>query len=83
MAKSLKSALTLLLLLLSSSLFFFVPINEARPMRASMIEREIVKVLDDLYVEGIKTGGPSHAGDGHSFTLGGIKNSGPSPGAGN
>lgn len=89
-AKGLKP-LTLLitcLLLLLSSLFF--P-NEARPMRTlehqSVIDREIMKVLDELYVEAIKTGGPSHGGDGHAatnaLTLEGIKKSGPSPGAGN
>lgn len=82
MATSMIKSLTLFLLLLSS-LIMFVPINEARPIRDSMIEREIEKVLNELYVEAIKTGGPSHGGDGHGLTLGGIKKSGPSPGAGN
>lgn len=77
------AAFSFLLLLLSS---FFVQ-NEARLLKTiqheSSIEVEIMKVLNDLYLEAVKTGGPSHGGDGHALTLGGIKRSGPSPGAGN
>lgn len=66
--------------------------NEARMMKPHSsleIEMEIMKVLDDLYVEAVKTGGgPSDRGEGHAttnraLTLEGIKKSGPSPGAGN
>lgn len=52
-----------------------------------MVDREMMKILEELYVEAVKTGGPSHGGDGHAatnaLTLGGIKRSGPSPGSGN
>ncbi|KAG6438108.1 hypothetical protein SASPL_103044 [Salvia splendens] len=64
--------------------------NEARMMKPhSSLEMEIMKVLDDLYIEAVKTGGgPSPRGEGHAttnraLTLEGIKKSGPSPGAGN
>ncbi|CAN4122616.1 unnamed protein product [Withania somnifera] len=61
-------------LLFSSSLFFS---SEARPLN--------VVNANGLYFEAIKTGGPSPRGEGHKYvdaasTLGGIKNSGPSPG---
>ncbi|KAG8377487.1 hypothetical protein BUALT_Bualt08G0038000 [Buddleja alternifolia] len=53
----------------------------------SSIDRDIMKILDNLYVEAIKNGGPSHGGEGHAetnaLTLGGIKKSGPKPGTGN
>ncbi|TMW83088.1 hypothetical protein EJD97_002992 [Solanum chilense] len=59
--------------LLSSSLFINI---EARPLN--------VVNVDGLYFEAIKTGGPSSRGEGHKYrdvsTLGGVKNSGPSPG---
>ncbi|KAG5613025.1 hypothetical protein H5410_024306 [Solanum commersonii] len=59
--------------LLSSSLFLN---SEARPLN--------VVNVDGLYFEAIKTGGPSSKGEGHKYrdasTLGGVKNSGPSPG---
>ncbi|KAH6782253.1 hypothetical protein C2S52_000866 [Perilla frutescens var. hirtella] len=80
------SNLLLLILLIS-----FVFVNEARLLKPdrnqSPIEKEIMKVLDDLYVVAVKTGGPSHGGDGHAatnkaLTLEGIKKSGPSPGEG-
>ncbi|MCD9645956.1 hypothetical protein HAX54_035395, partial [Datura stramonium] len=50
---------------------------EARPLN--------VVNVDGLYFEAIKTeGGPSSRGEGHKYkyasTLGGVKNSGPSPG---
>lgn len=78
----------LLLVLLCSFIF----VNEARLLKPvqnqSSIEMEIMKVLDDLYVAAVKTGGPSNGGEGHAaihkaLTLDGIKKSGPSPGAGN
>ncbi|KAM3237404.1 hypothetical protein P3S67_011827 [Capsicum chacoense] len=60
-------------LLFSSSLFID---SEARSLN--------VVNVDGLYFEAIKTGGPSSRGEGHKYkdasTLGGIKNSGPSPG---
>lgn len=60
-------------LLLSSSLFLN---SEARPLN--------VVNVDGLYFEAVKTGGPSPRGEGHKYvdatTLGGVKNSGPSPG---
>lgn len=81
MARGLKRVALLLFLLLLSSLFFSI---EARPIRdsepQSMIEGEII---EELYVEAIKTGGPSHGGDGHAATHALIHKSGPSPGAGN
>lgn len=77
----------LVLVLLCSSVF----VNEARLLKAqnSIDEMEIMKVLDGLYVDAVKTGGgPSRGGGGHeatnrALTLEGIKKSGPSPGAGN
>ncbi|KAK4352131.1 hypothetical protein RND71_027649 [Anisodus tanguticus] len=58
---------------LSSYMFFKC---EARPLNTEFLE--------GLYTEAIKTGGPSSRGEGHrsidALTLGGIKNSGPSPG---
>lgn len=82
MAKGLKRVtllVFLLLLLLLSSFFFSI---EARPVRDSEPQS-----MEELYVEAIKTGGPSHGGDGHAathaLTLGEINRSGPSPGAGN
>lgn len=60
-------------LLFDSSLFIN---SEARPLN--------VVNVDSLYFEAIKTGGPSSRGEGHKYvdasTLGGVKNSGPSPG---
>ncbi|KAL1564794.1 hypothetical protein AAHA92_07092 [Salvia divinorum] len=67
-----------LLVLLSS---VFVISSDARALRLrpkSVTEREMVKVLEDLY---IKSGGPRN--NGFALTLEGIKKSGPSPGAGN
>lgn len=69
-----------------SSLFFFN--IEARPLNScenQVMENAIdVKFVEGLYAEAIKTGGPSSRGEGHrsldALTLGGIKNSGPSPG---
>ncbi|KAL9172332.1 hypothetical protein ABFS82_03G038800 [Erythranthe guttata] len=93
MAKGVKSVtlffVLVLVVIVMGCLFFSV---EARVLKSdanyqqnhkSAIEMDIVKILEDLYVEGVKTGGPSHGGDGHALTLGGIKKSGPSPGAGN
>ncbi|KAK4348856.1 hypothetical protein RND71_031611 [Anisodus tanguticus] len=77
MARGLKyfAVLIAINILFSSSLFLNI---EARPL--STIE----KVVDGLYIEAVKTGGPSSRGEGHNYidasTLGGIKNSGPSPG---
>lgn len=72
--------LTFLALLLLSSVF--VISCDTRPLGASepksVTEREMTKVLDDLY---IKSGGPRN--NGYALTLEGIKKSGPSPGAGN
>lgn len=93
MAKGRNSAtffLNLLLLLVLLGSFVFV--SEARSLKPvqnkSSIEMEIMKVLDDLYVAAVKTGGPSNGGDGHAtitraLSLDGIKKSGPSPGSGN
>lgn len=73
---------------LLSSLFFT---NEGRVIKekhSNPIDSEIEKVLEELYVEAMKTGGPSHGGEGHGathgwgLTLEGIKTSGPSPGQG-
>ncbi|PIN13630.1 hypothetical protein CDL12_13746 [Handroanthus impetiginosus] len=51
------------------------------------VDSAIEKILDEMHVEAMKTGGPSHGGQGHGLTpgltLGSIKRSGPSPGAGN
>ncbi|GMN35031.1 hypothetical protein TIFTF001_005051 [Ficus carica] len=63
---------------------------EARPLMPagrSPVNKGIEILFEGLYVEGIKTGGPSSGGGGHNFpfaqtTLGGIKNSGPSTGGG-
>ena len=59
---------------------------EARPMKAqTTVDVGITTKIGDLYVEAIKTGGPSD-GKGHQFTEGhsleAIKESGPSPGEG-
>lgn len=75
------------ILLLLNSVFLSI---EARPINAVEVENyineEITTKIGDLYIEAIKTGGPSDAGKGHKFTEGhslqGIKNSGPSPGEG-
>lgn len=86
MAKGATFFSNLLLLFLLLSAFVFA--NEARLLKSqNSVEMEIVKVLDGLYVEAVKTGGPSRGGDGHAatnraLTLGGIKKSGPSPGEG-
>ncbi|KAG8377486.1 hypothetical protein BUALT_Bualt08G0037900 [Buddleja alternifolia] len=88
MANGLKSLTLFTVLILLLSCIFFP--NEARLFKPvqqqNMIDREIMKILDDLYVEAMKNGGPSHGGDGHAatdaLTLGGIKKSGPSPGDG-
>ncbi|PIN16435.1 hypothetical protein CDL12_10913 [Handroanthus impetiginosus] len=87
MAKLGLKPLTLLAFLLF--LFSFVLfLNEARPLgniepQKYIIEGDIMKILEDLYYEAVKTGGPSHGGDGHgkinALTLGWIKKSGPSP----
>ncbi|GKV04540.1 hypothetical protein SLEP1_g16693 [Rubroshorea leprosula] len=81
MAPSLKSMCLILVLLVSSSLF------EARPLHDAdqSISKGLDMFFDGLYIEGIKTGGPSNGGKGHAFTntdtLG--TNSGPSgPGEG-
>lgn len=88
MAKATKP-LAFLAFLLLSSLFLS---GNARPMKAmeqqSFVEKEIMNILEDLYIEGIKTGGPSSGGEGnsaiHALNLEGIKRSGPSRGgAGN
>lgn len=83
-------ALCSVLLLLISCHLFSVQARLLKPaadQNRNSIEMEIAKVLNHLYVEAVKTGGPSHGGDGHAathgLTLGGIKRSGPSPGAGN
>ncbi|EXB89246.1 hypothetical protein L484_006800 [Morus notabilis] len=65
-------------------------LSEARPLTApprSSTSEGIEFLFEGLYIEGIKTGGPSSGGGGHNFpnavqTLGGIKNSGPSSGGG-
>lgn len=80
-----KQALGFLVLsLVVFSVVFVVPSN-GRPLseKGNDVDGEIEKVLEELYLKGMKTGGPSHGGDGHALTLGGIKKSGPSPGAGN
>lgn len=70
------------------ALLFVSSLSEARRLRLeeSSIDKGIEIFLEGLYLEGIKTGGPSSGGGGHSFgnaqTLGGIKNSGPSTGGG-
>lgn len=80
---SLKSLILLIFLLF----IFILSVNqvEARNpknlMHGSSIDTEVTKILGELYVEAIKTGGPSHGGDGHAFTNSlnsdGIKNSDP------
>ncbi|KAL1546922.1 hypothetical protein AAHA92_23455 [Salvia divinorum] len=70
----------LFLLLLGSFVFG----NEARMVKPhNSVEMDITKVLDDLHVEAVKTGGEGHATTNGALTLEGIKKSGPSPGAGN
>lgn len=85
-----KSSINLFKPLIMVSFFFIVllflsSISEARPLKPAL-DRGIEIFFEGLYVEGIKTGGPSSGGGGHSFpnakTLGGIKNSGPSSGGG-
>lgn len=89
MARGLKSFAVLILInLLFSSLIFLN--SEARPLNVVLsatdqsAENPIEKVWEGLYAEAIKTGGPSPRGEGHKYidasTLGGVKNSGPSPG---
>ncbi|GAY39588.1 hypothetical protein WN944_008520 [Citrus x changshan-huyou] len=73
MAKSFKSVrFYFVLLLVSSSL---VLVSEARPLndvegrpRNPIITKGIEIFFDGLYIEGIKTGGPSGGGAGHAFT---------------
>lgn len=82
-----RSSLKSLLLLIFLLFIFILSVNqvEARNpknlMHRSSIDTEVTKILGELYVEAIKTGGPSHGGDGHAFTNSfnsdGIKNSGP------
>lgn len=80
-----------LALLLTNSAFMS---TEARPFREAepqnyVGEELIMSKIGELYVEAIKTGGPSD-GKGHGFTDGEVSqslqrvmNSGPSPGQGN
>lgn len=79
--------------LIVSSLVVVPRSTDARALRiivdrqASM-EGQIANILDGLYLQAMKTGGPSRGGDGHAEThslndLAKIHNSGPSPGAGN
>lgn len=86
MAKSQRSVSLCSNLLLLLLLYSFVLANEARLLKPqSSIEMEIVKVLDDLCVEAVKTAGPRLGGDAptnKALTLEGIKKSGPSPGEG-
>ncbi|OIT37626.1 hypothetical protein A4A49_52171 [Nicotiana attenuata] len=84
MTRGLKSFAVLILinLLFSSSIFLN---SEARPLNVVLAaENPIEKIWEGLYAEAIKTGGPSSRGEGHKYidasTLGGVKNSGPSPG---
>lgn len=80
MEASRKLSITLFFsLILLSSLF---RVNEARLLN-DPVESAIEKILGELYVEAMKTGGPSHGGEGNGLALGGIKRSGPSPGEGN
>ncbi|KAJ7966565.1 PAMP-induced secreted peptide 2 [Quillaja saponaria] len=72
-------------LLLSNSLFI---VTEARPPRSLTSSKGIGIFFEEgLYLQGIKTGGPTPGGKGHAFTnivrkLRVIINSGPSPGEG-
>lgn len=73
MAKSFKSVCFYFVLLLASS--SLVLVSEARPLRDvegrprnSVITKGIEIFFDGLYIEGIKTGGPSPGGGGHAFT---------------
>lgn len=85
MATSGLKSLTLLTFLLF--IVFILSVNqvEARNpknlMHQTSIDTKITKILGELYVEAIKTGGPSHGGDGHAFTdsltSDGIKNPDP------
>lgn len=83
MATMLKSLLLVIFVLLFSSFFF---INEARPLSMAEQHNSIESSVEKLYLEAIKTGGPSHGGEGHrstnDLTLEDIKKSGPSPGDG-
>lgn len=89
MAKGASFFSNILLLVLFVSLVFASEARLLKPVQnQSSIEMEIMKVLDDLYVAAVKTGGPSNGGDGHAtitnaLSLDGIKKSGPSPGSGN
>ncbi|KAK8556751.1 hypothetical protein V6N13_064759 [Hibiscus sabdariffa] len=71
--------------LVSSSI---VSVAEARDpfnvlMSPNLVGRKVPDFFDiNLYLGAIKGSGPSAPGEGHSFVNGGIKNSGPSPGAG-
>ncbi|CAN4122617.1 unnamed protein product [Withania somnifera] len=86
MARGLKFfAVFIVLHFFSNSLFSFN--SEAHVLNSTenqIMESSIDKFLEGLYVEAIKTGGPSSRGEGHrsidALTVGGIKISGPSPG---
>lgn len=68
---------------LSTTLFFSLILLSSLFRVNDPVESAIEKILGELYVEAMKTGGPSHGGEGNGLTLGGIKRSGPSPGEGN
>lgn len=75
--------LLVLFLLVNSSVLMVL---EARPMSIIGTKEVDVDVFDWLSLGAIKQSGPSGPGVGHKFsnaeTLGGIKDSGPSPGQG-
>lgn len=84
-------ALHLLVLVLPLLLSFVFLSAQARPfnpltMKQGNIDCEVVGFVEDLSVEALKTSGPSPPGKGHKrmevYALGGIKDSGPSPGQG-
>ncbi|KAK4751452.1 hypothetical protein SAY87_004934 [Trapa incisa] len=75
-----------LCLLIAMAIASFVPfrVSEARPLGpagGSPLARGVEAMIQGLYLEAIKTGGPSSGGKGHGFTTY-FTNSGPSPGEG-
>ncbi|KAK4767698.1 hypothetical protein SAY87_002839 [Trapa incisa] len=72
----------LIVMAIAASMAFRV--SEARPLSpagGSSLARGVEVLMEGLYLEAIKTGGPSSGGKGHGFTTY-FTNSGPSPGEG-
>ncbi|KAK1268503.1 hypothetical protein QJS04_geneDACA006286 [Acorus gramineus] len=85
MAASSTKSLCLLMLLLLSSFSAFTA--GARPLLVVEEGKGGVKdFIDDLFLWGVKIPGPNPGGQGHAATtmdtMGGVKDSGPSPGQG-